>query len=147
MSSTATVLAWGGIAFKDGYLHSFEYENLLNEVYWVAEYLIKCHTKPHEFYGQVGTSYLELGQWTRPEENTNSRMAYKIDEKKPGSDLAGEASAAFSAISFLMRDEDPYYSEILAMHASELYQFADSKRSSENENTIIVYGIVILCEI
>ena len=51
-----TVLAWGGISYKDGYKSAPEYanyENLLRAIKWGTDYFIKCHVSENEFYGQV----------------------------------------------------------------------------------------------
>lgn len=51
---------------------------------------------------------------------TTERDAYKIDEKHPGSDLAGETAAALAASSIVFRGANPYYSNILLQHAKEV---------------------------
>ena len=53
MSYSATVLAWGMITFEDGYKIAGEWQNAIDQIKWVTDYLIKCHTGPTEFWGQV----------------------------------------------------------------------------------------------
>ena len=52
-AATLSLLAWGAIEFKRGYVASKELGNLLAAIKWGTDYLLKCHTSPHEFYGQV----------------------------------------------------------------------------------------------
>lgn len=51
---------------------------------------------------------------------TTGREAYKIDEKHPGSDLAGETAAAMAASSIVFRRINPHYSNLLLHHAKEV---------------------------
>lgn len=51
---------------------------------------------------------------------TTSRHAYKIDEKNPGSDLAGETAAAMAAASIVFRNRKPHYSDLLLQHAQQV---------------------------
>ena len=52
-AAAMTVLAWGGISYKDGYKSADEYDNLLKAVKWGTDFFIKCHVSDNEFYGQV----------------------------------------------------------------------------------------------
>lgn len=61
-----------------------QYQFTLDTIKWASDYFIKCHTKPNEFYGQVGDFDLDHQFWGRPEELNMSRPAYKIDEENPG---------------------------------------------------------------
>ena len=58
--------------------------------------------------------------WQRPEEMTTSRRAYRIDENNPGSDLAGETSAAMAAASMALRMHDAEYANRLVSHAKQV---------------------------
>ena len=59
---------------------------------------------------------------------TIARPAFKIDQKRPGSDLAGETAAAMAAGSIAFRKRNPRYSNTLLRHAKQLYEFADKYR-------------------
>ncbi|KAK9698098.1 hypothetical protein RND81_08G082200 [Saponaria officinalis] len=48
--------------------------------------------------------------WQRSEDMTTSRRAHKIDEANPGSDVAGETTAAMAAASIVFRKIKPLYS-------------------------------------
>jgi hypothetical protein len=51
---------------------------------------------------------------------TTSRRAFKIDENNPGSDLAGETSAAMAAASIVFKKTNPHYSHLLLHHAQQV---------------------------
>ncbi len=53
MAYAMTVLAWGGIAYPEGYTNSGQTNYLLKTVKWGTDYFIKCHVSPNVFYGQV----------------------------------------------------------------------------------------------
>ncbi|XP_028112193.1 endoglucanase 19-like [Camellia sinensis] len=55
-------------------------------------------TKSILFFEAQRSGYLQ-----RPEDNTTSRQVYKIDPNNPGSDLAGETTAAMAAASVVFR--------------------------------------------
>ena len=92
-------------------------------VRWGADYLVKCHTDQYELYGQVGNSAMDHSVWTRPEDSTVSRPAYKVTRDKPGSDLVAETAAALASAAFLL-ERDIKYSDELVKHSKELYKFA-----------------------
>ena len=52
-AAAMTVLAWGGISYKEGYKSACEYDNLLKAIKWGTDFFIKCHVSDNEFYGQV----------------------------------------------------------------------------------------------
>lgn len=72
------------------------------------------------FLLKVGDGRSDHHCWQRPEDMTTGREAYKIDEKHPGSDLAGETAAAMAASSIVFRRANPHYSNILLHHAKEV---------------------------
>lgn len=53
MASSATVLAWGLVEYKNAYETAGQYDQMLNSIKWATDYFIKAHTKKEEFYGQV----------------------------------------------------------------------------------------------
>nr|QGX74967.1 cellulase [Oryctes rhinoceros] len=133
MAFTTTMLSWGVISFDEGYRAAGQYENVLDAVKWATDYFIKCHVSKNEFYGQVGDFDIDLEYWGRPEDMNMSRPAYKIDEERPGSDLAGEAAAAFASSSIIFKDVNQTYSKELLRHAIELFDFADNYKGLYQE--------------
>ncbi len=56
----------------------------------------------------------------RPEDMTTPRGVYKIDKNNPGSELAGETSAAMAAASIVFRGTMPNYANTLLKHARDV---------------------------
>jgi len=135
MSYSVTMLAWGGNVYADAYKKSGQYEILKNNLRFVTDYLMKCHSDDNVFWGQVGNGGLDHAFWGPAEsvESYMERPAYKIDASKPGSDLAGEAAAALASTSLLFKESDPEYAEKLITHAKSLYAFADKYRGKYPE--------------
>ncbi len=133
MASSVTLLAWGGLEYPQGYQKYGQWGWLLENIKWVTDYFIKCHTAPEEFYGQIGIGMTDHKWWGSPEVFPNERPAFKIDAAHPGSDLAAEASAALASSSLLFRASDPAYADNCLKHARELYAFADKHRGLYHE--------------
>ena len=53
MASSATVLAWGLVEYREAYQSAGELSNVLDSIKWATDYFIKAHTAKYEFYGQV----------------------------------------------------------------------------------------------
>lgn len=134
MASAMTLLAWGGIEFREGYDRAAEWPMLLRTVRWGADWLMKAHPEPNVFYGQVGRGDLDHAFWGPPESMTMERPAFRIDADHPGSELAGEAAAALAAASILFQSQDPEYAALCLRHARELFAFADQHRGIYTES-------------
>jgi chitodextrinase len=128
MAYSTTMLAWGGIEYRDAYAQSGQLDYLLSNVKWATDYFIKAHSTPNELYGQVGAGGPDHAFWGPPEVMQMSRPAYKISASCPGSDLAGETAAAMAAASILFRSTNSSYADTLLTHAKQLYSFADTYR-------------------
>jgi endoglucanase len=133
MAYSATVLSWSAIDYKEGYVKSGQYTAIKNNLRFVYDYFIKCHTAPNELYGQVGDGNLDHSFWGAPEIMTMARPAFKIDATKPGTELAMETAAALAAGSMIFKTEDPTYSELLLKHAKELYTFGNTNRGKYSD--------------
>lgn len=134
MAASATLLAWGVIEYGEGYERSGQLPYLLDNLRWVADWLVKAHTAPDELWGQVGQGAADHGWWGPAEVMPMARPAFRIDADHPGSDLAGEAAAALAAVSIVFRDADPAYADELLRHARELYAFADVHRGRYSDS-------------
>ncbi|MBF0441213.1 MAG: glycoside hydrolase family 9 protein [Oligoflexales bacterium] len=130
MASTATLLSLGVLEYRDGYAKFGQLEYILDNIRWVNDYFLKAHAAPHVLWGQVGNGSSDHAFWGAPEVMTMIRPAYKIDESCPGSDLAGETSAAMASASMVFRQTDPAYSSKLLEHAVQLFEFADKFRGT-----------------
>ena len=78
MAYSVTTLAWGMISFEDGYKSAGEWDNAVDQIKWVTDYLIRCHPTKYEFYGQIGDGNEDHSIWGRPEEYPFSRKSTKI---------------------------------------------------------------------
>lgn len=132
MAAMTTVMAWGLIEFKQGYVAAGELQNAEAAVRWSLDYFIKAHPSANEFYGQLGDGNVDHAFWGRPEEfpSSSARPAFKISANAPGSDLAGEAAASFAAGYLVFKDSDASYAATLLRHGRELYDFANQYRGT-----------------
>ena len=64
-------------------------------------------------YVQVGDPNADHQCWVRPEDMKTPRTVLKIDENTPGSEIAGETSAAMAAASIVFRSFDRAYARRL----------------------------------
>jgi endoglucanase len=134
MASSVTMLAWGGLVYKDAYEKTGQFPILLNQIRWVTDYFIKAHPSPNVFYAQVGLGGPDHSWWGPAEVMTMARPALKIDSSCGGSDVAAETAAALAASAMLFRQAgDAAYASTLLRHARELYTFADTVRKKYSE--------------
>lgn len=117
---TVTLLSWSVIEYGELLAANKELEHAMEAIKWGTDYFIKAHTQPNVLYGQVGDGDADHACWERPEDMTTPRTSYKIDEQHPGSDLAGETAAAFTAAAMAFRNSDPTYSSQLLNHGKEV---------------------------
>ncbi|MER7457013.1 glycoside hydrolase family 9 protein [Micromonospora sp. NPDC126480] len=133
MAFTATMLAWGAVEYRDGYVASGQMPHLLNNLRWVNDYFVKAHPAPNVLYGQVGNGDDDHKWWGPAEVMPMARPAYRIDASCGGADLAGETAAAMAASSMVFRPTDAAYADRLLTHARQLYTFADTVRKAYHE--------------
>ncbi|KAK6177036.1 hypothetical protein SNE40_015224 [Patella caerulea] len=129
MASSATVLLWGMIQWKDAYQSANQLNQMYDMIKWPLDYFLKCwnpHT--HTYYAQVGDGNADHSFWGRPEDMKMNRPAFKITASKPGSDVAGETAAALAAGSIAFKSHDHGYSGKLLTAAKSLYTFAKSHK-------------------
>ncbi|MGN9809845.1 glycoside hydrolase family 9 protein [Micromonospora sp. BQ11] len=133
MAFSATMLAWGAVEYRDGYVASGQLPHLLNNLRFVNDWFVKAHPAPNVLYGQVGKGDDDHKWWGPAEVMPMARPAYKIDASCGGADLAGETAAAMAASSMVFRPTDAAYADKLLGHARQLYTFADTVRKSYHE--------------
>ncbi|XP_042441309.1 endoglucanase 5-like [Zingiber officinale] len=134
MAFTITMLSWSVAEYVDRITAAGELEHALEAIKWGTDYFIKAHTHPHVLWAQVGDSGSDHYCWQRPEDMTTSRQAYKVDEERPGSEVAAETAAAMAAASIVFRDVNAHYCHVLLHHAQELFEFADKYRRRYDES-------------
>ena len=139
MAATATMLAWGVVAYPEAYESSGQMQHIKNNLRFVADYFMNAHPSPNEFYGQVGKGADDHSWWGPVEviESTSraasTRPAYKVTPECPGSDLTGETAAALAAISIIFQDSHPAYADLLLVHAKDLLNFAETYRGDYSD--------------
>lgn len=130
MAATTTLLAWGGVDYRQAYEQSGQMEHLLNNLRFVNDYFINAHPSPNVLYGQVGLGNQDHSFWGPAEvvhhKIPESRVAMKIDMDCPGPDLAAETAAAMASSAMVFEPEDSTYAATLLDHARELYDFAEN---------------------
>jgi aryl-phospho-beta-D-glucosidase BglC (GH1 family) len=134
MAGAMTVLAWGADQYRDGYAASGQLDRILSTIKWGTDWIMKAHTAPNEFWGQVGRGDLDHAFWGAPEVMSMERPSFKIDAQNPGSDLAGEVAAALAAAYEVFVKTDPAYAAQLLTHAEQLYTFATTYRGKYSDS-------------
>jgi len=133
MAASATMLAWGLVDYRSAYVSTGQLNNALDQLKWATDYFIKAHPTANELYGQIGTGGADHGWWGPAEVMQMARPAFRVTTGCPGSDLAGETSAAMAAASIAFRPTDPAYANTLLSHARQLYSFADTYRGKYSD--------------
>jgi endoglucanase len=133
MAASATMLAWGIVENRQGYVDAGQLDEALDNLRSATDYFVRAHTAPNELYGQIGTGGADHAWWGPAEVMQMARPAFRITSTCPGSDLAGETSAALSAASMAFRPTDPAYADTLLLHARQLYTFADTFRGKYSD--------------
>ncbi|KAH7679579.1 Glycoside hydrolase family 9 protein [Dioscorea alata] len=123
MAYTVTMLAWSAIEFGTQLHEKNELSNAQEAIKWGTDYLLKAHAASQVLYVQVGDGYSDHACWERPEDMTTPRNSYRIDNTKPGSDVAAESSAALAASSIVFQASDKNYANKLLTHAKQLFEF------------------------
>ncbi len=128
MAATATMLAWGAVDYREGYVKTGQLDEMLNNLRFVNDFFIAAHPSPNVLYGQVGQGNADHAFWGSPEvveEKTSaSRIAYNISLTCKGPDLASETAAAMAASSMVFKATDAAYATKLLTHAKQLYSLA-----------------------
>lgn len=131
MAYTASILSWSIYENKKSYEESGQLGFALDNIRWIDDYLMKCHTAKEEYYYQVGDGGMDHGWWGPCEIMPMERPSYKVDASHPGSAVTGEAAAALAAGAVIFEKEDAAYSKECLKHAKELYEFAAKYQSDE----------------
>lgn len=124
-----TLLSWSGVDYKNAYVQSDQFDELLAAVKWGTDYLLKCHesngSSTSRLWVQVGDAD-DHNYWVSPESISNSRPSFAIDRDHPGSDAAAGAASALASASILFQGVDDAYSQELQNNAIALYDFAET---------------------
>ncbi|KAK6163817.1 hypothetical protein DH2020_000681 [Rehmannia glutinosa] len=128
MAFSVAMLSWGAVDFKSELVSLNQMGHTLEGIKWGTDYFMKAHPQPNVLWGQVGDGASDHYCWERAEDMTTPRTAYKLDPEHPGSDLAGETAAALAAASLAFKPYDSTYSNLLLVHAKQLFSFGNRFR-------------------
>ncbi|MDO6747026.1 glycoside hydrolase family 9 protein [Gilvimarinus sp. 1_MG-2023] len=135
MAATTTLLAWGGVDYRQAYEDSGQLQHLLNNLRFVNDYFINAHPEPNVLYGQVGIGSDDHTFWGPAEvvhhKIPGSRVSMKIDLDCPGPDLAAETAAAMASSSMVFAPSDAGYANTLLTHAEQLFAFAENTTGTD----------------
>ncbi|XP_006653871.1 endoglucanase 13 [Oryza brachyantha] len=134
MAYAATMLSWGVVEFEKEMIAANQLHRALDAIRWATNYFIKAHTQPNTLWVQVGDGDSDHLCWERAEDMTTPRTAFKIDANNHGSDVAGETAAALAAASKAFKPYDSMYSDLLLLHAKQLFTFADAFRGKYDDS-------------
>ncbi len=138
MAANNTMLAWGGVEYKEAYQQAGQWDELLDAVKWGTDYFLKAHVseggKTKEFYVQVGDGDADHAYWGPPETQPTPRPAFKVDAANPGSDVTAQTAAALASASMLFRGVDDAYADKLLDNAKQLFEFADTYRGKYSDS-------------
>ncbi|MGL4608754.1 MAG: glycoside hydrolase family 9 protein [Trueperaceae bacterium] len=141
MAWVATQLAWNYLEFPGAFTSSGNNQHFLNNLRYVNDYFIRSHTSDNVLWAQVGEGHQDHNNyWYPPEASPARRLSLKINNSKPGTELAAETAAAMAAASIVFKNEDAAnYSATLLDHARRLYTFADTYRGKYS-NVVNAYS-------
>ncbi|KAG6496990.1 hypothetical protein ZIOFF_044874 [Zingiber officinale] len=118
MAFTATMLAWSIIEFGDGM--GDEGVRAAEALRWNTDFLLKATAHlPNTVYAMVGNPYSDHNCWERPEDMDTPRPVYAVNTTHPGSEVAGEITAALAAASIAFRSSDTAYARLLLSRAKQ----------------------------
>ncbi|XP_042401249.1 endoglucanase 8-like [Zingiber officinale] len=133
MAFTATMLAWSIIEFGDGM--GDEGVRAAEALRWNTDFLLKATAHlPNTVYAMVGNPYSDHNCWERPEDMDTPRPVYAVNTTHPGSEVAGEITAALAAASIAFRSSDTAYARLLLSRAKQAYYFANTYQGSYNDS-------------
>ncbi|KAE8689159.1 Endoglucanase 19 [Hibiscus syriacus] len=120
MAFTITTLAWSAIAFKSELKSAGELENVRAAIRWGTDYFLKAAAKHDRLYVHVGDPEKDHQYWVTPEDMKGPMPVLQINSDNPGTEIAGETSAAMAAASMVFRRIDAPYARHLLSKAKLL---------------------------
>ncbi|KAI8767218.1 FMRFamide [Biomphalaria glabrata] len=130
MSASTTLLLWGLIQFKSGYVRANQLNQMYDSIKWPLDYFLHAwNPSTHTLTVQVGDGNADHAWWGRPEDMTMARPCQTVTTSRKGSDIAAGTAAALAAGSIAFKDKgDAAYSNQLLSAAESLYAFAKANR-------------------
>ncbi|KAK9807813.1 hypothetical protein WJX72_010109 [[Myrmecia] bisecta] len=115
------LLAWGVLAFPDGYAAAGQMNAALDGIRWHTDFYMKCHYKETRFVVMIGDPNTDHSYWIPPENMVEARPAFEVGDNIPGSEVFGITAAALAAAAQVFRSSDPAYAIQLIAHARDMY--------------------------
>lgn len=123
-----TMVAWTGVEYQSTYVQLGEWNRYKQILKWGTDWIIKAHSAPNVFWGQIASGELDHAVWVTAEFVLNRRESFQINATHPGSDLAAEAAATLAAAAIVFKVDNPTYSNLCIQHAKQLFKFATTYR-------------------
>uniref|UniRef100_A0A803PFN3 Endoglucanase n=1 Tax=Cannabis sativa TaxID=3483 RepID=A0A803PFN3_CANSA len=130
MAFTATILSWAILEYGDQMNSVNQLGYAQDSLKWITDYLINAHPSPNVLFIQVGDPSLDHKCWQRPEAMTEKRPTIQINTTFQGTEVAAETAAAMASASLVFKKINSSYSNLLLIHAQQLFTFADTYRGS-----------------
>ena len=113
MASTIATIAWAISEFKAVFEQSMLLDNALDAIKWGADFFIKCHPQPNEFYFQVGDGHLDHKYWVPAEiiDQVTNRPAYKGTFSHGATTAVAATAAALAFTSIIFHRSNQVYAE------------------------------------
>ncbi|TYQ15397.1 UNVERIFIED_CONTAM: endoglucanase Cel9N [Acetivibrio alkalicellulosi] len=130
ISYTASQLGWAVYEFRDGFKNSGLLEDILDEIKWGTDFLIKANPEPNVLYYMCGHGQSDHSVWIPHEllDYRTDRSSFRLDPSTPGSDVAGMVAAALAIASLIFEETDPQYAAKCLMHAERIFNFGYTYR-------------------
>ncbi|KAI8989993.1 Six-hairpin glycosidase-like protein [Pilobolus umbonatus] len=128
LSYSLVTIAWGAIAWFNGYEKANEVDHLQEMMRWGTDWLMQAHPDSDTLYVQVGDGAVDNNYWGPDTNIPQPRPSYRVNRTVIGTDAVALTSAALASASYLYRYHlnDPAYADKLLSAATSLFQLADS---------------------
>ena len=135
---TATVLAWGALDYKKGYVAAGSYNDVTAHVEWVSDYLLRAYDdkgtadlSDDVFYGQVGNGRIDHAWWGPAEQMTMERPAYAITAENPGTEVTAQTAAGLASSAMVLLENGDVAGAATMIDAAEsLFAFSEAYRGT-----------------
>jgi hypothetical protein len=130
ISYAAAQLGWDVYEYRQAFEKAGQLDDILDEIKWGTDFLIKAHPKPDVLYYMCGYNDSDHGCWVAHEflDYMTKRTSFVLNSSTPGSDVAGMTAAALAIASIIFEPTDPDYAKECLKHAKEVFAFGDKYR-------------------
>ncbi|CAK8689662.1 unnamed protein product [Clavelina lepadiformis] len=134
---STTMLSWGALDYSAAYQAAGEMENVLAQIRWATDYLMKCHLMKNTLVVQVGRYIPNSLSWQPPElSDPEMRTVIKSTPETPDCKTTAEVAAAFAAASLVFKTHDLSYSRECLNRARELFNFSEKYKEIKETHNI-----------